>query len=237
MIKSAADTLPEDIPILALSYQYLSSGDSFRNGKCALLPTEAEQIECLLEQHEDAITGGDYGATHFKSDGSAFWGEVLPENALKSRLGDLLVYLDSLYPTEGWDAFYNTKGFPKWRKIIVSGHSQGAGHAAYLAMKFKTRGTIMISGPQDECIVSVHLFIIFRMLVLFLLTVEQFIYIYVSQPFIRRHTFTCHIFIHKNVVDTSIRVVQAHFGLMKALTILWALILRWLMETNLWLVL
>merc|ERR1712045_1110815 len=76
----------------------------------------------------------------------------LPENALKSRLGDLLVYLDSLYPTEGWDAFYNTKGFPKWRKMIVSGHSQGAGHAAYLAMKFKTRGTIMISGPQDECI-------------------------------------------------------------------------------------
>jgi len=156
LIKSAANTLDKKIrpkiPILALSYQYLSSGDKFRNGKCALLPTEAEQVECLLEQHEDAINGGDYGATHFKDDGSAFWGEVLPENALRSRLGDLLVYLNSMYPDEGWSEFISFKGFPKWKKMIVSGHSQGAGHAAYLAMKFKTRGTIMISGPQDECI-------------------------------------------------------------------------------------
>lgn len=147
LIKSAADTL--QIPILALSYQYLSSGDSFRNGKCALLSLE-EQIECLDEQHKDAIMGGDYGATHFKDDGSAFWGEILPENSLESRLTDLLVHLDTLYPSEGWSTF-TTKGHPLWRKIVVSGHSQGAGHAAYLARNKKIGGAVMISGPQDEC--------------------------------------------------------------------------------------
>ena len=60
-------------PILALSYQYLSSGDKFRNGKCELLADgddRAEQINCLKQQHVDAIDGGDYGFTHYKDDGS-----------------------------------------------------------------------------------------------------------------------------------------------------------------------
>lgn len=32
------------------------------------------------------------------------------------------------------------------------GHSQGAGHAAYLGNTKKIKGAIMVSGPQDECI-------------------------------------------------------------------------------------
>ena len=50
-----------------------------------------EQVNCLKQQHVDAIDGGNYGATHFKDDGSAFWGEVLPANSLTRRLGDLLI--------------------------------------------------------------------------------------------------------------------------------------------------
>lgn len=153
LIKSAADTL--DIPVLALSYQYLSSGDSFRNGKCALLATLDEQVECLDEQHKDAIDGGNYGATTLKPDNSPFWGEVLPENALKRRLGDLVARLHVLYPTEGWNAFYQADGMinmPVWKNMIVSGHSQGAGHAAYLSKTEQLHGAVMISGPQDECI-------------------------------------------------------------------------------------
>lgn len=147
LIKSAAETL--DFPTLALSYQYLNSGDKFRNGKCALDATE--QVACLEEQHKDAIDGGNYGATHFKDDGSAFWGEVLPENSLKLRLGDLLTYLHAAHPAEGWDGFLED-GRPKWDNMIVSGHSQGAGHVAYLAKTEMLHGAVMISGPQDECI-------------------------------------------------------------------------------------
>ena len=32
------------------------------------------------------------------------------------------------------------------------GHSQGAGHAAYLGQTKELMGAVMISGPQDECI-------------------------------------------------------------------------------------
>ena len=32
------------------------------------------------------------------------------------------------------------------------GHSQGAGHAAYLGQTKNIKGAVMVSGPQDECI-------------------------------------------------------------------------------------
>lgn len=158
LIKSAQMAL--DIPILALSYQYLSSGDSFRNGKCeyqASVKSAAEQINCLTQHHVDAIEGGDYGATNFNKENKAFWDEVLPENSLKQRLGDLFAYLHTEYPTEGWNEFlmdpllFGGSNFPRWDNIIVSGHSQGAGHAAYLAKTETLHGAVMISGPQDEC--------------------------------------------------------------------------------------
>jgi len=154
LIKSMSETL--SFPILALSYQYLSSGDKFRNGKCELLvdgDNRDEQINCLKQQHVDAIDGGDYGATHFKDDGSAFWGEVLPENSLTRRLGDLLIHLDQKYPEGHWSTFLQEDmATPAWENIIFSGHSQGSGHVAYLAQTKNINGAVMISGPQDECI-------------------------------------------------------------------------------------
>ena len=136
LIKSMSESL--SFPILALSYQYLSSGDKFRNGKCELLvdgDDRAEQIDCLKQQHVDAIDGGNYGATHFEDDGSAFWGEVLPENSLTRRLGDLLILLHSTYPNGHWSNFLQADmSTPAWENIVFSGHSQGSGHVAYLAI-------------------------------------------------------------------------------------------------------
>eukprot|EP00587_Corethron_hystrix_P008287 CAMPEP_0113330126 /NCGR_PEP_ID=MMETSP0010_2-20120614/21399_1 /TAXON_ID=216773 ORGANISM="Corethron hystrix, Strain 308" /NCGR_SAMPLE_ID=MMETSP0010_2 /ASSEMBLY_ACC=CAM_ASM_000155 /LENGTH=326 /DNA_ID=CAMNT_0000192525 /DNA_START=126 /DNA_END=1107 /DNA_ORIENTATION=- /assembly_acc=CAM_ASM_000155 len=141
--------------ILFNRYQYLSSGDSFRNGKCELLVDggdRTEQVNCLEQQHIDAIDGGDYGATHFKDDGSAFWGEVLPENSLTRRLGDLLILLHKRYPDGHWDNFLQEDmSTPAWANIVFSGHSQGSGHVAYLAQTKNINGAVMISGPQDEC--------------------------------------------------------------------------------------
>lgn len=154
LIKSMSETL--SFPVLALSYQYLNSGDKFRNGKCELLANEDdrdEQINCLKQQHVDAIDGGNYGATHFKDDGSAFWGEVLPANSVTRRLGDLLIHLDQKYPEENWSTFLQEDmATPAWENIVFSGHSQGSGHVAYLAQTKNINGAVMISGPQDECI-------------------------------------------------------------------------------------
>jgi len=148
LLQSVSQTL--DYPTIGLSYAYLNSGDSYRNGKCALLSLE-EQINCLDAQHKDAIDGGDYGATHYKSDGSAFWGSIAPANSITARLVKLLKHLDEQNSGMGWSSLY-TGDEPNWDKIIVMGHGQGAGHAAYLGQTKSLLGAVMISGPQDECV-------------------------------------------------------------------------------------
>ena len=153
LLKSVAEHA--QYPTIGLSYKYLSSGDKFRNGKCALLGSVEEQVNCLTEQHEDAINGGTFGSTHFKDDGSHFWDEILPHDSITARLGFLFKYLDDSFPNSGWELFYSNGSefpVPNWKKLIIMGHSQGAGHAAYLAQSNKLRGAVMLSGPQDECI-------------------------------------------------------------------------------------
>ena len=159
LLKSVAETL--DYPTIGISYAYLSSGDTFRNGKCAGLPSIEEQVECLDEQHKDAIYGGDYGATHFKEDGSAFWVEVDPSNSLTARISKLLMYLDNANPDNGWGSLVTMDGEPNWPRIALMGHSQGAGHVAYLGNTETILGGVMISGPQDECVRLNGLFMVF----------------------------------------------------------------------------
>ena len=42
-----------------------------------------------------------------------------------------------------------TDGQPVWSRIVVAGHSQGSGHAAYLGKMFEVDKVLMFSGPQD----------------------------------------------------------------------------------------
>ena len=51
-------------------------------------------------------------------------------------------------PGQGWGEYIQGKEI-QWEKIIVAGHSQGAGHAAYLGKKFRLAGVLILSGPQD----------------------------------------------------------------------------------------
>ena len=41
----------------------------------------------------------------------------------------------------------------RWEKVVVSGHSQGASHAAYLSVARQVRAAVLFSGPQEavEC--------------------------------------------------------------------------------------
>lgn len=50
----------------------------------------------------------------------------------------------------GWSE-YITAGVPDWSKIVISGHSQGASHASYIAYKRDVKGALLLSGPQDAC--------------------------------------------------------------------------------------
>lgn len=72
---------------------------------------------------------------------------VDPANSLNSRI-TLLVDLLARRNPAGWGAFRNAAGVD-WSRVVVAGHSQGSGHAAYLGKLHPLRGVIMLAGPQD----------------------------------------------------------------------------------------
>ena len=73
---------------------------------------------------------------------------VSPDNSILNRLNKLLAYLVKQDPDGGWGEFF-ADGQPVWSRIVVAGHSQGAGHAAYLGKMFPVDEVLMFSGPQD----------------------------------------------------------------------------------------
>lgn len=75
--------------------------------------------------------------------------QVNPANSIESRIQDALQTLKQQHP-ERWSRFINEDGTPYWQRIVVVGHSQGAGHAAYLAKRHPLHAVLMSAGPQDH---------------------------------------------------------------------------------------
>jgi predicted esterase len=73
----------------------------------------------------------------------------MPNESIVNRLTKLLVYLDAQHHNEGW-AQYLRNGEPHWSRIVVSGHSQGGGIAAYIAKKKSVARVIVLSGAWDR---------------------------------------------------------------------------------------
>lgn len=69
-------------------------------------------------------------------------------NSIVGRLTALLQYLQTAFPNEGWGQ-YLVAGAPDWRRITVAGHSQGGGHAGYLAKLFDLDRVVMFSAPAE----------------------------------------------------------------------------------------
>jgi hypothetical protein len=65
--------------------------------------------------------------------GSGIMAEVptTPAESIVNRLTKLLQYVARQYPEQGWEG-YLVNGQPNWSRIALTGHSQGAGLAAFL---------------------------------------------------------------------------------------------------------
>jgi dienelactone hydrolase len=72
-----------------------------------------------------------------------------PQESIVNRLAKLLVALDHDHPADGW-AQYLENGQPNWARIAVSGLSQGAGMAAYIAQHTRVARAILFSSPWDN---------------------------------------------------------------------------------------
>ena len=72
-----------------------------------------------------------------------------PES-IEGRLVSLLQYLNREHPNAGWSAYLTQDGRPQWSRILVSGLSQGAGMAAYIAKTVPVYRVVLFSSPWDN---------------------------------------------------------------------------------------
>lgn len=69
-------------------------------------------------------------------------------NSIQNRLTKLLIYLYEQNPAAGWLNYLEGLRL-RWESIVVSGHSQGGGHAALIAQEELVSRVIMLSAPLD----------------------------------------------------------------------------------------
>lgn len=72
-----------------------------------------------------------------------------PAEAIVNRLVKLIQFLDRRHPDEAWGG-YLLDGVPDWSRIVVSGLSQGAGMAAYIAKEKAVARVVLFSSPWDN---------------------------------------------------------------------------------------
>lgn len=70
-------------------------------------------------------------------------------NSIENRTIKLLTHLQRIRPQEKWSQFLSGPDQIDWSKVVVAGHSQGAGHAAIIATKYETARVVMTGGPKD----------------------------------------------------------------------------------------
>lgn len=71
-----------------------------------------------------------------------------PAESIVGRLVAALRLLDREHPGEGWGQYIDGDQ-PRWERILVSGLSQGAGMAAYIAQQHAVYRVVLFSSPWD----------------------------------------------------------------------------------------
>ena len=72
-------------------------------------------------------------------------------NSIMNRLSKLLYYLETNYPTKGWDNYIDTATMNiHWERIALAGHSQGGGHAALIARDTVVNRVLFFNSPSDR---------------------------------------------------------------------------------------
>lgn len=70
--------------------------------------------------------------------------------SIDGRLVSLLQYLALEHPDAGWSDYLAADTHPQWSRILVSGLSQGAGMAAFIAKAHEVYRVVLFSSPWDN---------------------------------------------------------------------------------------
>lgn len=119
---------------------YHGIGLTYVNGTAVaeLCSVGSTDLDCAGNARREIITGENVSTLV----------AVNPDGAVAGRLTALLDYLNRTFPADGWGQFLSG-GAVNWSLVTVAGHSQGAGHAGYMAKLYSLDRSVMFSGPAD----------------------------------------------------------------------------------------
>jgi len=126
--------------VIALSY----ASDKSLHKLCGDDPSDAS---CYFPSRQTIITGV------YQTGAAKELKEIVPTEGIAPRLTLALQKLAQVYPEQGWGNFLTSTGPAAtvvWDKVVVSGHSQGGGHAAAIARLVHVARVIQLSSTCDE---------------------------------------------------------------------------------------
>lgn len=93
---------------------------------------------CFAQARQEVLTGQDVSP------------DVICDraNSIENRLVKMMMFLAKSYPTDGWNQFV-TDSTLNWTKLVLAGHSQGAGFAVFAGIKHEVARVVMLGGPRD----------------------------------------------------------------------------------------
>lgn len=94
--------------------------------------------DCHLKFRQEIIEGVDYSPEI----------SVDSVNSISNRLIRLLQYMDVNFTSQNWGQFFTGDSL-HWNNVMISGHSQGGGHAAVMAMDRPLKRVLMFASPND----------------------------------------------------------------------------------------
>ena len=126
-------------PSYAANWGFHAIGLRYKNSVAAKSACEdSEDPNCFANYRKEIIEGVDVSDKV----------DVDSDNSIENRLLKLIIHLHSENPNDGWGEFI-ANGELAWGKIIISGHSQGGGHAAYIGLSKPLKRILMFASPND----------------------------------------------------------------------------------------
>lgn len=115
-------------------------GVDYPNGLISTVCQTSTELDCYDNYRKEIVEGIDVSPIL----------NVNRKNSIIYRIKSLIRYLAKTYPANSWDSFLDQNGNPRFEKIMIAGHSQGAGHVGYLGKLFKFNKIIIVGGPHDQ---------------------------------------------------------------------------------------
>jgi hypothetical protein len=140
LVGTYSDPLDDNrFPERACSLGYAAIAPMYENRDDARSTCE-EDAACYDAYHAEIVTG---------VEGSPV--EVDADDSIVSRsrsLLDALASSDAAFP--GWATVSGELDDAAWPSVVVSGHSQGSGHALYIARDREVQRLVILAGPADQ---------------------------------------------------------------------------------------